>query len=138
VGSPHVHSSHLVPVSFAGFLIKCPHFISTTWAFAQVRPHVTLRGRLRAVWALSTAGCCPLFFVLRSVHGPFMSTGYYRPAAVRRGSARRLCYIRPWGAVPCVFSFVLSMFYVYRPAAVRHGYVRHLGYIRPWGAGPGV
>jgi hypothetical protein len=24
VGSPHVHSSLLVPVSFAGFLIKCP------------------------------------------------------------------------------------------------------------------
>jgi hypothetical protein len=56
VGSPHVHSSRLVPVSFAGFLIKCLHFISTTWFFAQVRPHVALRGRLRAVWALSTRG----------------------------------------------------------------------------------
>jgi hypothetical protein len=56
VGSPHVHSSRLVPVSFAGFLIKCPHFISMTWAFAQVRPHVALRGHFRAVWAISARG----------------------------------------------------------------------------------
>jgi hypothetical protein len=56
VGSPHVHSSRLVPVSFAGFLIKCLDFISMTWAVAQVRPHVVLRGRFRAVWAISTRG----------------------------------------------------------------------------------
>ena len=50
MGSPHVHSSCLVPVSFAGLLIKCLHFTGMTWAFAQVRPHVALRGRLCAVW----------------------------------------------------------------------------------------
>jgi hypothetical protein len=66
------------------------------------------------------AGCCPLFFVLRSVHGPFMSTGYYRPAAVRRGSVRHLGYIRPWGAAPCVIS-VLS---VCLPAMARPGPLR--------------
>jgi hypothetical protein len=61
VGSPHVHSSRLVPVRFAGFLIKCLHFIGMSWAFAQVRPPVTLRGRLRAVlgYASRPWGCQP-------------------------------------------------------------------------------
>jgi hypothetical protein len=54
--SPHVHSSCLVPVSFAGLLIKCLHFTGTTWAFAQVRPHVALRGRLCAVWDILARG----------------------------------------------------------------------------------
>jgi hypothetical protein len=89
VGSPHVHSSRLVPMSFAGFgfLIKCLHFIGLTWAFAQVRPHVALRGRLRAVWALSSRGvlapACLLSFVLSMFY-------VYRPAAVRHAYVRHL------------------------------------------------
>jgi hypothetical protein len=35
-------SAWLVPVSSAGLLIKCLHFIGMTWASAQVRPHVAL------------------------------------------------------------------------------------------------
>ena len=56
MGSPHVHSSYLIPVSFAGLLIKCLHFTGMTWAFAQVRPHVALRGRLCAVWDILARG----------------------------------------------------------------------------------
>jgi hypothetical protein len=60
VGSPHVHSSCLIPVSSTGLLIKCLHFIGMTWAFAQVRPHVALRGRLRAVLGYPRPwGCQP-------------------------------------------------------------------------------
>jgi hypothetical protein len=60
VGSPHVHSPCLVPVSFAGLLIKCLHFIGMTWAFAQVRSHVALCGRLRAVLGYPRPwGCQP-------------------------------------------------------------------------------
>ena len=43
-------------MSFAGLLIKCLHFTGTTWAFAQVRPHVALRGRLCAVWDILALG----------------------------------------------------------------------------------
>jgi hypothetical protein len=99
VGSPpHVHSSRLVPVSFAGFLIKCLRFISTTWAFAQARPHVALRGRLRAVWARSSRGVLSPVFLSFSLPMSYVC----RPAAVRHGYVRHLGYmhIRPWGAGP--------------------------------------
>jgi hypothetical protein len=77
VGSTHVHSSRLVPVSFAGFLIKCVDFISMTWAFAQVRPHVALHGHLRAVRALSSRGVlAPVF--CPSFCPRFMSTAQLR------------------------------------------------------------
>jgi hypothetical protein len=81
-----VYSSRLVPVSSAGFLIKCLHFIGMTWASAQVRPHVALRGRLRAVWALSSRG------VLAPVFSSFVLSMFYvyRLAAVRHGYVRRL------------------------------------------------
>jgi hypothetical protein len=55
VGSPHVHSSFLVPVSFAGFLIKC---LRVYW---QSLPHAALRGRFRAVWRVGfSSRCFPL------------------------------------------------------------------------------
>jgi hypothetical protein len=101
VGSPHVHISRLVPVSFAGFLIKCLHFISTTWTFAPVRPHVALRGRLRAVWALFFSFVCavlPPFFVFF-----FLSISvflFYFMCLPPSCGATRLC--SPFGIYPPV------------------------------------
>jgi hypothetical protein len=49
-----------LPVSFAGSLIKCLHFISMTRAFAQVRPHVAFRGRDCAPFGIyPPVGCVP-------------------------------------------------------------------------------
>ena len=56
VGSPHVHSSCLGPVSFAGLLIECLHFAVMSWAFAQFRPNVALRGHLCAVLGMVSRG----------------------------------------------------------------------------------
>jgi hypothetical protein len=73
VGSPHVHSSCLGPVGFAGLLIKCHHFTVMSWAFAQFRPNVALRGRMCAVLGYPRPWGCQAsspvivaFFALRS------------------------------------------------------------------------
>jgi hypothetical protein len=59
VGTSHIHSSCLAPVSFAGFLTNASASIAT-WAFAQVLPNAALRGRFRAVWAIFARGVLDL------------------------------------------------------------------------------
>jgi hypothetical protein len=143
VGSPHVHSSRLVPVSSAGFLIKCLHFIGMTCrAFAQVRP-----------MSLCVAVCAPfgLFLpvgvlapcVFSLVLSVFMSTAQQR---CDMAISSRLGSFPPVGVLPPCVCFRSSVhFYVCRPAVVRHGdiqppcrfawpFARRLGYIHPWGA----
>ena len=70
------------PGELRRFLIKCLHFIGPTRAFALIRPHVALRGRLfaQAVWILSARGVLAPVFCSK-----ISQCHVYRTAAVRHG-----------------------------------------------------
>ena len=113
VGSPHVHSSCLGPVSFAGLLIKCLHFIGLSWAFAQLRPHVALRGLCSsAVWAASPLGWCPPYGVRRAISNYFFQF-FMRPQPTRcvppatRLWHPRICHLFLFIFIP-LLSFLVS------------------------------
>jgi hypothetical protein len=80
VGSPHVHSSCLAPVGFAGFLIKCLH----------------------VHWPLVHPGLSPK-------KGKKEEEGL-PPCRFAWPIPRRLGYFRSRGAFPCVLSVTLSIF----------------------------
>ena len=115
VGSPHVHSSCLGPVGFAGLLIKCLHFIGLSWAFAQLRPHVASRGLYpSAVWASAPLGWCPpppLWGSARNYFSTFFVCGHSPPAASRR----LLAYDTP---VYVILFIPLSLFLISAPRLV--------------------
>jgi hypothetical protein len=117
---PPIHNSCLAPVSFAGFLTNASAFIAT---WASLPPGLSpsfcshaalLRGRFRAVWAISARG------VLAPVFSPLLCHVFlWLPPS----SGATWLYLAVWAISACgvpapVFSLLIfSFFFFFEPAA---------------------